>query len=104
MRQQGRFILVSLGWLLAAGCGGGGASSVQPGDTVQPVMSGFPAWVAGKEETFKVRLQATSKGENTTRELGFEGIPNDANPEATITFYVGKRALEPIQASLSHRC
>ncbi len=103
MRRQLCFIPVALAWLLAAGCGGQ-ASSVHPGDTVQPVLSGFPLWTAGKTENFKVRLQATSKGASTPRDLGFAGFPADANPQATIIFFVGPSPQEPVQASLSQRC
>lgn len=102
--MRGYLILsVALAWLLAAGCGGQ-ASSVNPGDTVQPVLDGFPLWSAGKTENLKVRLQVTSKGSSTPRNLDYNGLPADAHPQATVTFFIGPRPQEPLQVPLSHRC
>jgi hypothetical protein len=85
-----------------SGCGGG-AEAPRSGETVTPVLSKQLKLTAGKPAELQVRLQAKS-GEGAGRPLDFTGIPADSNPSATITFFAGDQALEPVEVPLSHRC
>jgi hypothetical protein len=93
-------IVVGLASLLVViGCGG-----VQEGDTITPVLEGPATWQAGQPNALKVRLRSSSSDGARARDLGFGGIPADANPKATITFYEGDTAQTPVTVMLDHRC
>jgi hypothetical protein len=87
------------GLLVATGCGG-----IRDGDTITPVLEGPATWTAGQPNELKVRLRASSSDGGRVRDLGFGGIPDDANPKATITFYEGDTAQAPLTVMLDHRC
>jgi hypothetical protein len=93
---------VLVGLCSAFGCGG--AAPPVAGDVVTPVLSSRAAWVAGKSNPFQVRLRATSGDGSNERLLDFDGIPTNANPSATVTFYQGDSALPPLAVALDHRC
>jgi hypothetical protein len=74
------------------------------GETVLPRLSGDVRWAAGQPGQLSVRLVARSPDGSGPRSLAFDGIPEDANPVATVTFFEGERALAPVTMTIDHRC
>src|SRR5262245_28049904 len=74
------------------------------GEHVTPQLNEEVHWTAGSPGQLGVRLVANGKDGSGPRSLGFGGLPEDANPVATVTFYKGEEALPPVEATLAHRC
>jgi hypothetical protein len=84
----------------AGGCSDTGAP--RPGEVVTPQLVLPETWKAGRTADIAVRLQAQNA--SSTRSLGFNGIPENSHPLATVTFYRGEVADTPLELALSHRC
>jgi hypothetical protein len=93
--------LALMGAVVVAGCGG---NDLRDGDTITPIVAGRPIWIAGQPGELQVCLLASGQDGSRRRSLDFSGIPSDANPKATITFYTGEVAQAPIHVTLDHRC
>jgi hypothetical protein len=76
----------------------------RPGETVLPQLNGEVHWTAGRPGQLGVRLVARGPDGAGQRALGFAGIPDDANPVATVTFFEGERSLATVTVPLDHRC
>jgi hypothetical protein len=85
-------------------CNMQGAAPPRHGETVLPRLSGDVQWTAGRPGQLGVRLVARGPDSSGPRSLTFAGIPEDANPVATVTFFAGERALAPVRVTLEHRC
>jgi hypothetical protein len=91
--------------LALAGCGLHMGSPPREGDTVTPKIAVLTLqWVAGQQAQIPVRLYAKNRDGSSARMLDFSGIPGNANPQATVTFYQGEQAQSSVQVSLNHRC
>jgi len=100
------FLLTAAGFLFLAafsGCSGEGQPP-RAGDTVKPVLAGGLDWTAGQSGGIRVWLEAKNKDGSSARQLGFAGVPADADPVARIVFFQGKEARSPVEVKLSHRC
>jgi hypothetical protein len=101
------FPLTTAGLLALLGLSGCAkpADPPQAGETVKPQLSEALKWKAGKPAKIGVRLQAQSADSSAPRLLDFNGIPNNVNPVADITFFdAAGKELSPAHVELSHRC
>jgi hypothetical protein len=106
MRRTLWFLGVT-GLLAVAGlsaCNKQTAAPPRQGETVLPRLSGDVHWTAGRPGQLGVRLVARGQDSSGPRTLSFDGLPEDANPVATVTFFEGERALAPVTVTLDHRC
>jgi hypothetical protein len=93
-----------LGLFALSGCARP-ADPPQAGETVKPQLSEALKWKSGKPAKIGVRLQAQSADSAAPRLLDFNGIPNNVNPVADITFLdAAGKELSPAHVELSHRC
>jgi hypothetical protein len=101
MRLMAYLVVCAAPLALLVGCGD--VAGLREGDVVVPILEAPKQWNAGAHGQISVRLQAKGK-DGSKRPLGFDGIPENSNPRATVTFYFDRQAQPPIEVALDHRC